>query len=123
MATVSVGDTPDSATLTIQGDLALADSATLSFGVTDLANHDRIEVSGAFDFTGTATVSIDASDWEKWVIGEYPLVTAAGGIGGFSGEHVSLNVGSDCKYSVRLVVKGNTLYLSVAARGLVISIR
>jgi len=123
VATVSVGDTPDSATLTVQGDLALADSATLSFGVTDLANHDRIEVSGAFDFTGTATVSIDASDWEKWVIGEYPLVTAAGGIGGFSGEHVSLNVGSDCKYSVRLVVKGNTLYLSVAARGLVISIR
>ena len=104
--------------------LAVAAGADLSFTYRTPSDVDHLTVDGTLSFAGGATVHVAVADADAVEAGEWPLVTATGGITGFNLASVALD--SDfaaTRWTANLFVRDGALWLRVQPKGTMILLR
>ena len=102
--------------------MVVAADAELVFAYRSPSDVDHITVDGPLAFAGDATARITVADASVVEPGEWPLLTATGGITGLDVTRLTLDSGfSSSKWVVRLFVRDGSIWLSVKPKGLVIN--
>lgn len=110
-------DLAEGAGLAVQGDLSVADGATISLGLAPGASTTPLTVAGTASFAGAATIRV-AFDGSY---GEHPLV-AASAISGDLAD-LSLDIPGGTKGRAKLKQSGGSLILKYSPTATVISLR
>lgn len=104
-------------------DLSLAENGVMTFGWRSADDVDCLSVIGSLTFSGPVAVKVEVAEGAQITAGEWPLLTATGGVDGLDTASLSLEMNIPAKWSAGLSVKGGVLYLRLAPRGTVIVVR
>jgi hypothetical protein len=121
-AHVTVGDDPEVAgTLTVDGNLTLADGATLNVNLSS-AGCDKLVVSGQLRLAGAGIVQAELIPGSGRLDDEYVIAEAAGGI--VCDNLNAWTVNSTTGVSAKLrIVDGTKLVLAMDSKGFIITVR
>lgn len=104
-------------------DLSLAEDGVMKFGWRSADDVDCLSVVGSMTFAGAVAVKVEVAGDAQIVAGEWPLLTATGGVAGLDAASLSLEMDIPAKWSAGLSVKGGVLCLRLAPRGTVVVVR
>ncbi len=104
--------------------VALADGADLSFTYRSAADVDHLTVNGTISLAGGATVHVTVAESAVVEEGEWPLLSATGGITGLDLASVTFDSGfAATRWVANLFVRDGALWLRVQPKGTIILLR
>ena len=110
-------DIAEGAGLAVQGNLSVADGATLSFDLASGTSAAPLTASGTVSFAGAATIRVDFDG----SCGEHPLIAASAISGDFA--NLSLALPASANGNAKLKQSGGNLVLRYTMPGLVLFVR
>jgi len=110
-------DIAEGAGLAVQGNLSVADGATLSFDLASGASAAPLTASGTVSFAGAATIRVDFDG----SCGEHPLIAASAISGDFA--NLSLALPASANGNAKLKQSGGNLVLRYTMPGLTLFVR
>ena len=109
--------------LTVAEQMAIAEGGRLSFEYRAVDDVDHLNINGSLDLSLLATVRVDVAEGATVEAGDWPILSATGGITGLDLANVKLDAAVPTKVRTSLYMKDGTLWLRVSKVGTIVIMR
>ncbi len=108
--------------LTVES-VELTDGGALVFGYRAADDVDHLTVEGPLSLAGATAVRVAVAEGATVAAGEWPLLSATGGISGLNLSALALDIDLSAKWVAALSVRNGALWLKLAPKGTVVVLR
>lgn len=109
--------------LTVADQVSIAQDGALSFEYRAADDVDHLNVNGSLDLSLLASVRVDVADGATVEAGDWPILTATGGITGLDLANVKLDAAVPTKARASLYMKDGELWFRVSKVGTIVIMR